>query len=132
MKRILVTILSVLYMISATGATVHLHYCMGKLVGAAFSHEDKEMCDNCGMEKSASKGCCKDIHKTIKASDHQYAKADFNLTNYQSIAILPVVKRLTLSEYCAEQCTSITAQAHAPPALWRTCPIYILVQNFRI
>jgi hypothetical protein len=132
MKRILVTILSVLYMISATGATVHLHYCMGKFVGAAFGHEDKEMCNNCGMEKSDSKSCCKDIHKTIKASDHQYAKANFDLTHYQPIAIIPVVHRLTLSEYCAGQCSSIPAHEHAPPALWRTCPIYILVQNFRI
>lgn len=132
MKRILVTILSVLYMISATGATVHLHYCMGKFVGAAFSHEDEEMCGNCGMEKNASKGCCKDIHKTIKSSDHQYAKADFNLTHHEAAVILPLVIPFTPSEYCSAQCTSIVAQAHAPPSLWRTCPIYIQVQNFRI
>lgn len=132
MKRILVTILSVLYMISATGATVHLHYCMGKLVGAAFSHEDEEMCDNCGMEKSASKGCCKDIHKTIKSGDHQFAKADFNLTHSQPIGLLPVVKRPILSEYFAGQCTNIRLQAHAPPDICRTCPIYVLIQNFRI
>ena len=32
MKKAIVSILAVLYLCSSAGATVHLHYCMGKLV----------------------------------------------------------------------------------------------------
>jgi hypothetical protein len=132
MKRILVTILAVLYMAGATGTTIHIHYCMGKVMGAGFGHDDEEMCVKCGMTKSISKGCCKDEHKTVKTTDHQLAKASFDFTNdHVAIPCAPFYFAFT------EKAAGITAddnlaQIHAPPGLWRTCPIYLQVQNFRI
>ena len=132
MKRILITILSVLYMVSATGATVHLHYCMGKLMGAAFCHNEDELCGKCGMKKAKSKGCCKDIHKSIKASDHQLAKTNPIPLSQQLDASLPAPFTCSVPDRLAATYIEDVARAHAPPSLWRTNPIYLQVQNFRI
>ena len=118
-------------MAGAAGATVHIHYCMGKVMGAGFGHKDEEKCGKCGMKKSISNGCCKDEHKTVKASDHQLAKASFDLS-YTQIDIHP------LPVYTAYKClfhsgsSNNIAHANSPPSVWRTCPIYIRVQHFRI
>lgn len=73
MKKFLVAILAFTYLSTATGATVHLHYCMGKLVSWALWHNDKESknCSKCGMNKAAKNGCCKDEHKIIKIDKDQ-------------------------------------------------------------
>jgi hypothetical protein len=119
-------------MASATGATVHIHYCMGKFMSASLHHSDEGICGRCGMKKAAQKkGCCKDEQTTIKASDHQLSKAsfDFSHTLYFTGHILhgafyqyPPYSRIEESISCA----------NSPPMCWRTCPIYLKVQNFRI
>jgi hypothetical protein len=132
MKRLLVTILSILYMASATGATVHIHYCMGKLMSAGFVSKDDDRCKRCGMKKATQKkGCCKDEHKTYKTTDHQLAKASFDFSHHQfSLIHIP-----DYSVYCSHVFTAYTNKivlAHAPPSYWRTYPIYLEVRNFRI
>lgn len=133
MKRFLVTILSVLYMASAMGATVHLHYCMGEYMGASLIHEEEHHCAKCGMTKTSDdNGCCKDEHKTFKTSEHQSAKAAFDQIVPAAIPQLPV------SYYCYSQrlafvpVSKVALTAHAPPSLWRVNPIYLTVRNFRI
>jgi hypothetical protein len=131
MKRILVTILSILYMASATGATVHIHYCMGKFMGVSLIHKDGDRCGKCGMKKAGQKmGCCKDEHKTFKTGDHQLAKASFDFSHQITPVHLTAYSFYPKPVYAS--CVNKTAQANAPPSYWRTCRIYIQVQNFRI
>lgn len=81
MKKCVVFILAVLYIGSSTGATIHLHYCMGKLVNMSLSKDQAKKCPNCpGEEKngSCSKDCCKDLHKTVKLEKDQ-KPADTNV-----------------------------------------------------
>ena len=76
MKRLLVTILAILYLGTSTGATIHMHYCMGKLVDMKLWHSGRDKCGNCGMKKSkaCAKKCCKDEHKLVKLEkDHRKA-----------------------------------------------------------
>lgn len=72
-KKVIVTILAFLYLATTTGATVHLHYCMDKLVEQNFWHKEKETCGNCGMDKKeqADKTCCNDKYKQIKVENDQ-------------------------------------------------------------
>ncbi len=80
MKKLIVTILTFVYITSATGATIHLHYCMGKLVEWSFWKNKSEKCDNCGMDKAdAGYGnCCKDDHKQLKLDkDQKITEANF-------------------------------------------------------
>ena len=131
MKRILVTILSILYMAGATGATVHVHYCMGKFMGAGFVHKDEDKCGKCGMKKSISKGCCKDEHKTFKTSDHQLSKASFYFSHNQTASVCFAHYSFYLQSFYQGSVKNV-GQANSPPSVWRTYPIYIHVQNFRI
>lgn len=132
MKRFLVTILSILYMASALSLTVHVHYCMGRLASVSFNHSDEDRCGKCGMKKTErSKNCCKDDYKTFKANDHQQAKASFDFSHKQIAgAILP--SYFLSSEFAISQYRDRKIIAYAPPLVRRTCPIYILVRDFRI
>jgi hypothetical protein len=134
MKRFLVTILSILYMASATGAVVHVHYCMGKLIGASFvTHEEAHKCGRCGMEKSAKgNGCCKDDYKIIKAGDqHLFAKTILNNTIEQPVTFIPLVS-FYITQSLNWQTADSLAAINAPPPEWSACPIYLQVRNLRI
>jgi hypothetical protein len=88
MKRLIVCILAILYIGSSTGATVHMHYCMGKLVDMGLWHGKKAgTCNKCGAKENSSckKKCCKDVHKTVKLDkDHKMAESAF-----QFLALTP-------------------------------------------
>jgi len=76
MKKLIVAILAILYMGSTTGATIHMHYCMGKLVNKGLWHEKKAKCSLCKKQenkKACTKSCCKDQHKFIKFEKDQKA-----------------------------------------------------------
>lgn len=84
MKKALATILAVIYLTTSSGATVTMHYCMGKFSSVDFFKNDK--CGKCGMKKAD--GCCHDDVKVIKMHDtHQFVSHEVNLT--PSVAIVP-------------------------------------------
>ena len=132
MKRFLVTILSILYMASAMGATVEIHYCMGKNMGANFVHKEDDKCRKCGMHKSKTNGCCKDEHKTFKTSDHHQAKVFLGIAHADA-AILPSPVYYSYNVAAAYK-AAITrhTQPHAPPDIRQGRPIYLQVRNIRV
>lgn len=73
MKKFLIAIVAVLYMGASTGATLHMHYCMGKLADWGLSNDKSGKCGKCGMKKTAEKdnGCCKDEQKFFKNDTEQ-------------------------------------------------------------
>lgn len=134
MKRFLTTILAILYMATATGTTVHLHYCMGKLVSAGLiQYDDSHLCGRCGMKKSSSKkGCCKDETKQFRNGDQLKAsQTEYDIT-CTALALVPVYDGP--SHFGLISCTLArnSASAHAPPIFRHTCPIYIEERNIRI
>ena len=63
------------YGITTVGATVHVHYCMDKVIGWDLSQKESRTCGKCGMKESATKkGCCKDEVKQLKI-DNDYQKS---------------------------------------------------------
>lgn len=134
MKRTLVAILAVFYMASATGTTVHFHFCMGRLVSAGLVHcDDDHFCSRCGMKKSTDKkGCCKDETKQFKSVDQIKTAPAAIIKACSEFALLPaysVSPYVSLSYVVYHQTTPL---AHAPPDLRHNCPIYIEVRNIRI
>ncbi len=78
MKKVIIAILAILYIGTSTGATIHFHYCMGKLVSWKFGHKLSDRCGKCGMKinhKSLNNGCCKDEFKQIKNDKDQKLSA---------------------------------------------------------
>lgn len=73
MKKFLVLILSILYLGTSSGATLHMHYCMGKLVELGLWQKEDGKCGKCGMNKSAKadKNCCKDQKQKVKGEKDQ-------------------------------------------------------------
>ena len=91
MKKFITAILAVLYISTSAGATVQLHYCMGKLADWGFGHNRSDTCSKCGMEKNDAKktSCCKDEHKFIKNdTDQKVVESSFQLMQIAGTALL--------------------------------------------
>jgi hypothetical protein len=116
-KKFLATILAILYLATTTGATVHMHYCMGKLVEQNLWHNQKEQCSKCGMDKSETKddkGCCKDEHKQVKVEKDHYTSD----VAFQAMQIAAVALPVSFIEIPAIAFSSITEEnpnSNAPP-----------------
>lgn len=115
MKKIIVAILSILYISTASGATVQLHYCMGKLVNWSIGHDESNTCDNCGMEKDGKgkNDCCKDEHKQIKLEKDQKVAESF-----QAMQLIATAVPVSSIVYTLPQAGSVTEKnprSNAPP-----------------
>jgi hypothetical protein len=133
MKKVLVTILSLIYLITSTGATIHMHYCMGRLVewGLQYDSKKKDKCSNCGMKNSVSKkGCCKDEQKHIQIEKDQKGSAfQYNFNKQLDV----------LSSYSIAECTLVYlispvleyTTTHAPP-FKEKAPLFVRNCIFRI
>ena len=79
MKKILTTILAFVYLSGSMGATIHLHYCMGKLASWGLIDHESTRCARCGMVKknpssqriTSQTDCCRDEHKRIQTDKEQ-------------------------------------------------------------
>ena len=127
MKKFLVTILALVYLISSAGATMHLHYCMDKLVSWSLSERPGNLCENCGME--ANGGCCKDEQHFIKNNtDQKTAESDIQLLQISAIAT-PTPFIITSGLYFSQEAKHTTS--YSPPD---NSGVDILIRNcvFRI
>ena len=68
MKKLAATILAIIYISTSSGAVIHLHDCMGKLVKTGLGHSKQDKCGKCGMKNTDAEnsGCCKDEYRQIK------------------------------------------------------------------
>jgi hypothetical protein len=89
MKRFLAFIVLLIYSVTTIGATVQLHYCMGKLSGWSFGWlaSGSAKCNKCGMQKTASidRGCCKDENKLLKIQNDQ--KVDYSSLEISKLSV---------------------------------------------
>ena len=128
MKKVLVSILAVFYLVSSVGATVHLHYCMDKLINWSLLNGDGDKCAKCGMKKDG--GCCKDENKFVKNNiDQKVAESAIQLT--QMAAIATPVGLIYPSEHYFSSLIQEYPISNAPPRS-NGVGIYILNSVFRI
>jgi len=69
MKRFLVSIVAVLYLLAGSGLMLHQHYCMGELVDQklGYLHESEDhACEHCGMRQKKGNGCCESKTSIVK------------------------------------------------------------------
>ena len=128
MKKVIVSILAVLYLCSSVGATVHLHYCMEKLVNWSLTDKDSDQCDKCGMQKDGD--CCKDELKFVKNSlDQKTAESAIQLMQITTNAA--PVSVINISELYPTTLAENYPISHAPPI---KSGVDILIRNciFRI
>ena len=67
MKRIAALILTILYFLTSTGATMNHHYCMGEMINSSLWMNKEKKCGKCGMEdnKNENNGCCNDVQQWV-------------------------------------------------------------------
>lgn len=132
MKKVLTLLLLLLYVGSSTGATFHMHYCMGKLVDVALWHGDKKKCSHCqrDLSKGCPKKCCKDEHKTVKLEKDQKVTAQALHFLQMPVADVPVSYVLLPPAKIVPLATAHPV-SHAPPYSNKVQP-YILHCIFRV
>lgn len=131
MKKLLVTILALVYLGSSTGGVMHLHYCMGKLAETSFTKNNNPTCGKCGMKTSQKKGgCCKDESKFVKNEQDQKASLTHFEFQQQLVALLPSTIYMVTEENLCNQLL-ITYAANAPPDIHAPA-VYLRVCSFLI
>jgi hypothetical protein len=132
MKKLTFAILALLYITTSTGATLNMHYCMGKLADWDLGHSTSKNCGSCGMEKGNERdnGCCKDEQKLIKnETDQKFTQSSFFLFRFiapaelSGFAVLPLNRITLIPEY--------HPLSNAPPRC-TDLPIYKLNRTFLI
>jgi hypothetical protein len=138
MKKLFACILAFLYLSTSMGASLHLHYCMGKLISWGLINHESKNCDYCGMPKNsgssgsqvAKKGCCSDEHKELKTDNDQ--KLPCAVHEFQKLFPGAAALHLqSLPEYLATSVLRSRPAIHAPP-IRDGQPIFIRNCNFRI
>jgi hypothetical protein len=131
MKKLLVFILSILYLGASTGTTLHLHYCMGKLVNEQSAQKETGKCSKCGMKKdrAAKKGCCKDEHKLVKLEKDQKTTETVSFSDPLVLTVPPSYMEWPAPELPV--LTTVEAVSHAPPRTGKVQP-YIFYCSFLI
>lgn len=128
-KKIFLFISAFFYLTAATGATLHIHYCMGEETSWSLLRDESKDCGKCGMEKkqAADSGCCKEESKQAKLEIDQSTLTmawEFSLAPAEIIyASSPVIFELNARTF--------TKALIDPPPL-KSTPVYLLDRNFRI
>lgn len=127
LKKLLVTIFSIIYLITTTGFTVNMHYCMGKLIKWAPWNVNADTCSNCGMEKSVAKdnGCCKEKHQHIKLKNDQKTGA----IALKFIKLFSASPSLSLIELPCDILTSVTEETPVSDAAPPDSRIAVYIRN---
>jgi hypothetical protein len=138
MKKIVVSILAIVYLSTSMGATVYLHYCMGRLVSWGLSEHSGKSCDFCGMQKKGTsgehvigmKGCCHDESRQIKNNkDQKTAQEPFQVTKVT--ALVAVLPQPVWDDTVVPSPAVSRPFSHGPP-LTASVPVFLRNCNFRV
>jgi len=131
MKKILALTLAVLYIGTSTGATFHMHYCMGKLIDVKLWHSEVKKCSKCGSAPGTlcAKKCCKDKHKTVKLEKDQ--KAENAVQAMQQVAVATTVSFVDIPKVYIISLVEAYPVSNAPPRTSKV-PTHILNCTYRI
>jgi hypothetical protein len=114
MKKAVAIFLLAIYGFAALGATIHAHYCMNRLTGFSVVLGNPNICNNCGMAKAKSHGCCHDEQRQVKAdTEHQPAINNAQVKGFSGQAILTTFASNCIA--CLQSAASVNAISHAPP-----------------
>ena len=137
MKKALATILAIIYLSTSMGATVHLHYCMGKLVAWGLLDHSAKNCTSCGMQnmategcKMAKKDCCRDEHRQIRTDKDQ----KLDQSSLEFAKIIPSVAILSYNTWTDPFVASpvLALPVVKGPPLHTGIPVFLRNRNFRI
>lgn len=130
MKRIIVSIIALIYFTVSSGMIMNVHYCMGKVSTIQINQVPDERCI-CGLPKkeTSSKGCCKTEFTVVKLADtHKASSASYDI---QTPVVLVARSLSQLEASLYNTSLKIYADIHGPPLLSEQ-DTYLLNCVFRI
>lgn len=127
MKKLLVSVLLVIYGLSSTGMSVYVHYCCGKVDKVDFSTGSSMKCPagNHGLKK----GCCDSKAFSMKLND-SYAHATYQLSFHPIQPTHPIYTALVIHPVL-ENSSHVFYSNSSPPGLYGSNRI-ILFCSYRI
>ena len=138
MKKGLAAIFAILYLSTSLGATIHFHYCMGKLSSWSLSDKESKSCATCGMLQNNSNAksissklnCCHDEVQQVKTDkDQKVPEPDLQFSKI--FAETFAVQHSELSVNLFASLAVAFPNSNAPPPESQN-PIFLLNRNFRI
>lgn len=128
-KRFIVILFSIFYLIPAIGVSINLHRCGKKITIIELNSSHKRQCP-CG--KKMPSNCCKDVRLSFKIADDQKCSNNFitpQTVNFNHLYTLPSV---SLCNECFSQKAIFDFSCyHAPPNKNKQ-PVYLINSIFRI
>ncbi len=127
MKRSILLFLTFLYLTTASGINISLHYCGGKFKNISFFNacNNESCCCKKGKKKncSAGKQCCRSKVIVVQVKDiHNYSPSSIvsgNPVKFISVTTPQYIVNFTNTLY-----TKLISDFHVPPDLYET-PIYL-------
>ena len=121
MKKSLLILLACFYLVAASGITLNLHYCGGKLkeVSLFASNDDDGCCGN----KKRSKGCCSEKNALIKVKDNHFSNASIKIDNQVAKVLIPQLSYVLIN-YLSAGFDFKPRYSHSPPVHYDK-PIYL-------
>lgn len=126
MKKVLVAILAIVYLVVSGGIAINIHYCMGKVASVDLVNSN-DKCGKCGMKTTG--GCCKDEFKIVKLSDtHKLIATDIKI--FAPVALIDNTNSIFNSEL-PYSIIPAGFKNHSPPEPYGSS-LTILYRVFRI
>ena len=130
MKQFAVTILLVTYFAFSSGATISIHYCMGKFSSWGLEHRNDGLCSRCGMDKNEKNNCCKDEYKKIQVEkDHKAAENNYDFSSINALVPVHHIGNGEILYYTPGY--QISNTIHGPPLI-TDIPVYLFDCTFLI
>jgi hypothetical protein len=122
MKRILILLVTFLYLTSTFGIGVEAHYCGGKLRSIHFLSANHSCC--CKKKAALNKNCCKNEVKFFKVLENHENQNVLKTNNYNHWQILPSPVLATFTSK-----VEIIDGDWFLPTEWRWCESSLFLSN---
>lgn len=121
MKKSLIILFASFYLMLASGLSISLHYCGGKLKDISLFSSGNE--DGCCGTKKKSKGCCSEKTAFIKVNDNHFGGDNIKVLN-SPIKSIPAPVFNQLFEIQNVDIPYRAIYYHSPPVLYDN-PLYL-------
>jgi hypothetical protein len=117
MRKVLISILALLYIVASLGFTLQQQYCKGSLADLGLSHCISKICDKCGGSEhnnKKDKNCCINENKFVKNDkDQNIPESIFHPTPSTVVALPPYFLELSFNQF--DSASEVIPITHAPP-----------------
>lgn len=118
----------VFYLIPSIGFSIDVHWCGKKLKIVSFDAAHEK---NCPCSKKRAKGCCKDVHVSLKLTDSQKTSTEVTSPSNGFVKHLTATIPCLISLSPRHNFVFNFSRYHAPPFKSKE-PVYLLNSVIRI